>query len=210
LLGQDSITDVEANLNNLRKDSFFMKFYMNLYRKVVITICIIITVILTIIMCIQNPFIKTFVTNNYPTETDYSLWKQYAVEVSKSLDPEIITDEEVEISREIVNDRVIVDVYSIKYGIILRGVYPILFNIQNDNKMELQIDYENEKYETYYYSNLFSTGKGLYKGLTFILEVIFYIGGSAIITGFGIFSPLEFIYIQIEKKKNRTDEEVSL
>jgi len=187
-----------------------MKFYMNLYRKVVITICIIITVILTIIMCIQNPFIKTFVTNNYPTETDYSLWKQYAVEVSKSLDPEIITDEEVEISREIVNDRVIVDVYSIKYGIILRGVYPILFNIQNDNKMELQIDYENEKYETYYYSNLFSTGKGLYKGLTFILEVIFYIGGSAIITGFGIFSPLEFIYIQIEKKKNRTDEEVSL
>lgn len=187
-----------------------MKLYMNLYRKVVITICIIITAILTIIMCIQNPFMKTFVTNNYPTETDYSLWKQYSVEVSKSLDPEIITDEEVEISSEIVNDGVIVDVYSIKYGIILHGEYPILFNIQNDNKMEFQIDYENVRYSTYYYSKIMDGGKGVYKGLTFIIDMICIIGGSAIITGFGVFAPSELIYDYIKKKKNRTDEEVSL
>jgi len=142
---------------------------MKVYRKIIISICIVIAIILTAILCIDDPFLKTVISGNYPSQEEYSLWKDYSVEVAKNLDNGVITDKEVSASHHITNNEMTVEIYSYKYGITIESTYPVDYVKSQSGKLEMQVDYEDAEYTEYYKSMPFF---GTNKILPFIVHIL--------------------------------------
>ncbi len=135
---------------------------MKKYQKIVRTLCIILVVVLFGYLCASEPLVKSVITRSKPHFEDYLLWKEYSMQVANTLNTESIADEEVEASYEIKNDKIIIRIDSLKYGITFKSMYPISVNAK-DGKVEIQANCEDGEYKEYYFSEegMFSRNKTL-------------------------------------------------
>jgi len=135
---------------------------MKKYKKFVRALCVFVTAILCLYLCLSEPLVQSVITRSEPHLEEYLLWKEYSMQVAKTLNTESIADEEVEASYEIKNNKIFIRIDSLKYGITFKSMYPISVNAK-DGKVEIQANCEDGEYKEYYFSeeSMFSRNKTL-------------------------------------------------
>ena len=171
---------------------------MGRYQKIVIAIAIVLGCFCTVLML--NSSAVQMSLNNPTTEEDYVLLEENAMEVARTLDRNVLSDETLSVDFSFNETRLIVEVKSIKAKIIAK--IPVLqkqFSIKDEViEYSANLDFENVEYER---ENL------LYPAIYYLYLSVTY----GFVLGFMIWSVLYYFWKDFKKKQDEIkDDEISL
>lgn len=173
-----------------------MKLKLNKYQWVVLIISIIVGIAGTIFINCISPVVKEAFTNPEISQKEYDVLKEYAIEISKTLDTEIIEDEKLyDKNVELKDDAVEIKLDSYRCGI--EATFPLKQKeIKVDNgvvQYEATIDYDNVSYIEH---------KNFESAIYYILMDISMAGCIALFVCFLLALPV-YIYIKAKQQKEQ-------
>ena len=175
-----------------------MNKFKKIYHIISIVLALILAVTLEIWSMVGVPIYTAVFNGDRLVKEDYQVLKEYADIYVKTLNSEDINDDNVEITREIINDSIVITVNETRGGI--KATFPIEIKPSaNEGEFIMNISYKEGEYEEY--SNIKSIFYYIFEILLVVTVVAFVIYGIIYFPIICIVTIINWIIVKVKKKK---------
>ena len=122
--------------------------FKRIYSIISCVIAVLLGLVISVAICVKDPECVAAFKGDKLTKQDCQVYKKYANSYAKTLNTDAIDNNDIEISKEINENTIIITVNETKGGI--KATYPIEIKaLQEEGKFVFKISYKDGKYEEY-------------------------------------------------------------